>query len=117
VYLWGDELRIERVVANLVQNALKYSPASCPVVVRVDLARDRACVVVRDYGQGLAVEEQGLVFEKYRRATTARDHEGSGLGLYVSKRIVEAHGGEIGVSSQPGKGSSFYFTLPGAQNS
>lgn len=117
VYLWGDELRLERVVANLVQNALKYSPASCPVVVRVDLEHERACVVVSDYGQGLAAEEQGLVFEKYRRASTGRDQEGSGLGLYVSKRIIEAHGGEIGVFSELGKGSSFYFYLPGAQNS
>jgi signal transduction histidine kinase len=85
--------------------------------VRVDLEHERACVVVSDYGHGLAVDEQQLVFEKYRRAATARDHEGSGLGLYVSKRIIEAPGGEIGVSSQPGKGSSFYFYLPGAQNS
>jgi signal transduction histidine kinase len=107
-----DDMRIQRVVANLVQNALKYSPASSGIVVRLE--RDEACarVSVIDAGPGISPAEATYVFDKYKRAKSARAQEGTGLGLYVSRKIVEAHGGRIGVDSVRGAGSRFYFELP-----
>jgi signal transduction histidine kinase len=107
-----DPLRIERVVANFVQNALAYSPERTPVLVKLELPRGHARVSVRDQGPGIARDDIEHVFDEYRRATTTAAHEGSGLGLFVSKQIIEAHGGRIGVDSTPGRGSEFYFDLP-----
>ncbi len=112
VVAYADGPRIERVVCNLLQNALKYAPRGSPLVVRVENTERYARVSVTDRGPGLSVEEARYVFDKYRRAPSAASREGSGLGLYVSRKLVEAHGGHIGVSSAVGKGSSFYFELP-----
>jgi two-component system sensor histidine kinase BaeS len=106
-----DDLRIERVVANLLQNALKYSPRGSGVVVRLELEA-RARISVVDAGPGMTEEEMKLAFTKYWRTPDAVIHEGSGLGLYVARRIVEAHGGTIGVESMCNRGSSFFFELP-----
>ena len=107
-----DDLRIERVVANLLQNAFKYSPSSSAVVVRLETRKAVARVSVTDTGPGITPSETPYIFDKYRRASSAIGHDGNGLGLYVSKRIVEAHGGTIGVESVPGVGSCFFFELP-----
>jgi signal transduction histidine kinase len=107
-----DDLRIERVVANLLQNALKYAPNTSGVVVRLAAVNDAIRISVSDTGPGITPAEIGSVFDKFRRASTAGAHEGSGLGLYVSKKIVEAHGGRIDVTSTPGAGSQFFFELP-----
>ncbi len=107
-----DDARIERVIANLVQNALSYSPACSGVVVRLDARRDAACVSVIDAGPGLTATERDRIFERFTRGDSGRGRRGSGLGLYVSKRIVEAHGGRMGVESVHGAGSRFYFELP-----
>jgi len=107
-----DALRIERVIANLVHNALAYSPEASSVVVGLRVTRGVARVSVRDRGPGIPREELPHVFDEYRRASTGCAHDGSGLGLFVSKQIVEAHGGRIGVDSMPGLGSDFYFELP-----
>jgi signal transduction histidine kinase len=107
-----DDLRIERVVANFLQNALKYAPQHTGIVVRLDHLPHRACVSVIDAGPGLTADDALHVFDKYTRTASARAHEGTGLGLYVSKRIVEAHGGSIGVESVQGAGSRFFFELP-----
>jgi len=107
-----DDLRIERVVANLIGNALKYAPRGSPVVVRLDIGPSAAQVSVVDAGPGMTAAEIMYVFDRHRRTDTARTHEGYGLGLYVSKRIVEAHGGCIGVESTKGEGSRFFFDLP-----
>jgi len=112
VKLMIDPLRIERVVSNLVDNALKYTPGSSGIVVRLTGYGGGACVSVIDSGPGLAPSELACIFERYRRAGTAGARPGSGLGLYVCKRIVEAHGGQIGVESIVGAGSRFYFELP-----
>jgi signal transduction histidine kinase len=107
-----DDLRIERVVANLLQNALKYTPKITGIVVGLTAMKDAIRVSVTDAGPGMTPAETGYVFDKFRRASTAGSREGSGLGLYVSKKIVEAHGGRIDVTSVQGAGSQFFFELP-----
>lgn len=107
-----DGHRIERVVANLLQNALKYAPPDSTIVVRLDCFSDHVSISVADVGPGIPPNEQGTVFDKYRRVAATRGREGSGLGLHVSKGIVEAHGGRIGVDSIHGEGSRFFFDLP-----
>lgn len=107
-----DALRIERVVANLLQNALVYSPETTRVLVKLETSRSVARVSVRDAGPGIAPDKRERIFDEYHRSTNAYLHDGSGLGLFVSKQIVEAHGGYIGVESTRGSGSEFYFALP-----
>lgn len=106
-----DELRIERVCANLVSNALKYAPRGTAIVVRLEV---EGCVRISvvDGGPGLAPNETEHVFDKYWRAASSTLREGTGLGLYVARRIVEEHGGTIGVDSGCHAGSRFYFELP-----
>lgn len=108
VYVNADETRIERVVSNLVTNALKYCEGQ--VVIRLDARGEYACVSVIDTGPGLSDDESRKVFERYRRASTSQS--GYGLGLHTSRRIIEAHHGRIGIASQPGRGSRFFFELP-----
>ena len=107
-----DAMRIERVVANLIQNALIQSPEDTRVFVKLDTSRSVVRVSVRDSGSGIARDKLERIFDEYHRSTSAYLHDGSGLGLFVSKQIVEAHGGYIGVESTRGSGSEFYFALP-----
>ena len=107
-----DDLRIERVVANLLGNALKYAPSCTGIVLRLEVGPRSALLSVADAGPGMTPGEMKHVFDKYRRGATARAHEGWGLGLYVSKLLVEAHGGRIGIASELGRGSRFFFELP-----
>jgi signal transduction histidine kinase len=107
-----DELRIERVIANLIDNALKYTPSSGGIVVRLTREGVSAQISVCDAGPGLSPAELDIVFEPYRRCSSSRGRQGTGLGLYVSKQIVEAHGGRIGCESVRGAGARFYFALP-----
>jgi signal transduction histidine kinase len=109
-FAWGDEVRIERVIANLVGNAFKYSPDGL-VTLRLEVRGSRACVSVIDTGPGLTAEEARRVFERYRRGTAGNSH-GYGLGLYTSRKIIEAHRGRIGCVSTPRRGARFYFELP-----
>jgi two-component system, NtrC family, sensor histidine kinase KinB len=107
-----DELRIERVIANLIGNALKHTPPGSRIVVRLEVGASSAQISVTDTGPGIAAAELGFIFDRYRRGASAAPGRGCGLGLYVSKKIVEAHGGRIGVESVVGVGSCFYFELP-----
>jgi len=107
-----DALRIERVVANLLHNALKYASRGSRIVIRLEVERGGGRISVIDGGPGMTGAETSYIFDKYRRTDAARAHEGSGLGLYISKQIVEAHGGTIGVQSARGVGSRFFFELP-----
>ena len=109
-----DPLRIERVVANLIDNALKYTPANGTIVARTTRDASHCEVSVCDTGPGLSADELATLFEPYRRGRNALGREGTGLGLYVSKRLVEAHGGVIGVESIRGLGTRFFFRLPAA---
>lgn len=103
-----DPMRIERVVSNLVANALKHG-GTAPVTVKLEVARRFARVSIIDAGPGMTAESAREMFERYRHGARS---QGYGLGLYISRHIVEAHGGRIGVASAPGKGSRFYFELP-----
>jgi PAS domain S-box-containing protein len=108
-----DDSRIERVVANFVLNALEHAPPGSSIVVRIDRARDHGCVSVIDSGPRMSARELTYVLEKLGRTARARARGGSGLRLYISKVIVEAHGGRIGVEPGPsGDGSRFFFELP-----
>lgn len=114
--LWvrGDRGRIQQVIANLLTNAIKYSEKSQDVAVRIWREGDRALVSVTDYGIGIPESQLGEVFELYFRGdnASANNYSGLGLGLYISRVIVERHEGGVGVSSREGEGSTFHFWLP-----
>jgi len=108
-----DHDRLEQVMNNLVSNAIKYSPGGGDVTVAAWRESARVVVAVRDRGMGIPEEDQARLFERfYRGSMEGQDIKGMGLGLYVTQRIVEAHGGEISLQSTPGEGSEFRFTLP-----
>jgi hypothetical protein len=106
-----DRRRIEQVVGNLVSNALRHG-ASTPVHVRVTVEQGEAVVAVEDQGPGLGPEVLARVFGRYERASSPRHHGGLGLGLYVSRGIVAAHGGSIEARNRPGGGACFTVRLP-----
>ncbi len=110
-----DGERVGQVIANLLSNALKYSPPDRAVGVTVRIAEGRVIVAVRDEGPGISANEQQHLFEQFHRVQGIKTQNGSGglgLGLYISKAIVEQHGGDMGVESAPGEGSTFWFSLP-----
>jgi len=110
----GDARRLAQVVQNLLQNALKYSPAGDLVRVRVDRHQDRARLVVRDQGIGIPEAAQPHLFRQFYRAPNVTEGtiQGMGIGLYVVKEIVERHDGTISVESREGAGSTFTVSLP-----
>jgi signal transduction histidine kinase len=109
----ADRDRIAQVVANLLSNAIKYSPEGGSVEVRLGRDNGHAVVSVTDHGVGIAQPEQDRIFEKfYRGGAPAAGIPGTGLGLAVSRTIVEGHGGTIGFTSESGAGSTFSFELP-----
>lgn len=113
VWVLGDRDRMEQVLVNLLENALKYSLASEPIRVELDRVRGKARLRVTDRGIGIPREEQALVFERFYRARNAshRNFGGLGLGLYISRSILNLHGGELEVQSTEGAGSSFTIVL------
>jgi PAS domain S-box-containing protein len=114
VYCRGDWMRIDQVLGNLLSNALRYAPPHEPVEVRL-LPQGREVVFeVRDWGPGIPIDEQSRIFERFHRVGhyMTREPGGAGLGLYLAKRLVEAMGGRIWVSSRLGHGSVFSFALP-----
>ncbi len=113
-HVWADRDRLEEILTNLVDNAVKYSPEGGIIKVLADRSDGRLIVSVRDPGMGIPAKELDKIFEKFHRVDRgdARSTYGHGLGLYIAKRLIEAHGGDIWVESQVGKGSTFKFTLP-----
>ncbi|WP_437965928.1 AAA family ATPase [Sorangium sp. So ce260] len=107
---WDPE-RLEQVVVNLLSNAMKYG-AGRPILVGVRREADRALLVVRDEGIGIAEADQGRIFERFERAVSVRNFGGLGLGLYIARSIVAPHGGSIRVESKPGAGATFVVELP-----
>lgn len=112
----GDRIALERVIHNLVENAIRYSPAGEPVTVRTSLHDGRVQVEVMDTGSGIAPEHLPLLFDRFYRVDKARSrvHGGSGLGLSIVKALVEGHGGTVSVQSVVGRGSTFTVRLPEA---
>lgn len=108
----ADPERLERAVANLARNAVKYSPPGAPVVVRLKRERDEVVLSVEDHGVGISPEDVPRLFQKSFRAGTVGAVEGLGLGLYIVRRITEAHGGRVWVESEVGRGSVFHMALP-----
>lgn len=109
-----DKDRIQQVITNLCSNAIKYSPKDGTVVISCEFTHDKNIIVgITDSGPGISEENQALIFEKFRQATdpTSPLVKGTGLGLAISKALVEEHGGTVGVKSELGKGSTFYFNL------
>jgi signal transduction histidine kinase len=103
---------IERVLINLVGNALKFSEEKTRVTVTVAAEPEAIRVTVEDAGPGIPEDQLGLIFEKFGRAKLQQPNRGTGLGLTFCRMAVEAHGGEIGVTSTLGKGTCFWFRLP-----
>lgn len=114
IWVLGDRERIQQVVANLLANAVKYSGQGREVDVRVAREGAHAVVSVTDHGIGIPSEEQAKIFSLYFRASnvTSTRQRGAGIGLYISRRIIDRHSGTIGVQSVLGEGSTFYFRLP-----
>ncbi len=110
--LW-DPVRVEQVVENLLGNAVKYGRGQ-PIRVRVELRGTVARLVVQDRGFGVAPADQARIFERFERAVSSRHYGGLGLGLWIVRQIVEAHGGRIRVSSAPNQGAEFTVDLPQA---
>jgi len=109
----GDERRIRQVIFNLLSNAVKFTPNGGQVDITATRAEEEVKVCVADSGPGIAAEDLDRIFEEFQQTEAgARQHEGTGLGLALSKRFVEMHGGRIWCDSELGQGSTFRFTLP-----
>ncbi len=112
IWVRGDRRRTTEVVAGLVHNATKYAPARTRIEVRVGRARDRALIRVADEGPGVPPVERARIFEPYVRGALHADVPGSGIGLFASRRVVEAQGGDLWYEDRPGGGSVFAFSVP-----
>ena len=111
--VWGDEHLLQRVVSNLVDNALKYTPPGGCITVDACAQAGQVILRVSDTGPGISLEAQSHVFERFYRQSDQPDSvEGTGLGLTIVKSIVEQHGGRVWVTSRPGQGSTFTVSLP-----
>ena len=110
----ADQLRFSQVTTNLLSNACKYSPAGTTVTVAVGRHGEAAQIDVRDEGIGISQDDQAKLFTKFFRADNSftREASGTGLGLYITKHLVEAHGGSIWVTSDPGEGTTFKCLWP-----
>jgi signal transduction histidine kinase len=110
----ADERKLKQILVNILSNAVKFTPEGGRVEVRAAPADDGVEISVADTGIGIALEDQAAIFEEFRQVGSdyARKREGTGLGLTLTRRFVELHGGRIWVKSAPGQGSTFIFTLP-----
>ncbi len=116
-FIQADFQRLVQVMTLLLDNAIKYTPAEGKIDVSADVQGSLAKVLVRDTGIGIGPQDQARVFQKWFRAADplVREHPGNGLSLYIAKNLIELMGGTIGFESEPGKGSTFWFTLPSAE--
>jgi signal transduction histidine kinase len=106
--------KVERVLFNLLTNAIRHTPADGSIAVLVEHARDHVRVSVEDSGEGIAPEALRRVFDRFWRSDPARSADGSGLGLAIARGLIEAQGGRIWAENRPGGGARFSFTLPAA---
>ena len=114
VEVYGDQIRIEQVILNYLTNAIKYSPNSTEILFDVSLlAGNEVLINITDSGIGIPKDKQEQLFTKfYRVEESSNRFQGLGMGLYICAEIIKRHHGRYGVNSEPGRGSSFYFTLP-----
>lgn len=114
IQLFIDKNKIDQVMNNLLTNAIKYSNPETRIQVKLEKRREDILVEVKDQGLGIKQEEIPLLFKPFQKTSTesTKGEKSTGLGLYITKRIIEAHNGEINVKSKFGSGSTFYFTLP-----
>jgi signal transduction histidine kinase len=113
----GDQLRLEQVVNNFLNNAVKYSPDSDKIIVKCQVELDNIIVAVQDFGIGIAPESLDRLFERYYRVdNTAMRFQGLGLGLFISSEILKRHKGSFWIESELGKGATFFFRLPLSAN-
>lgn len=112
--LWvlGDALRLEIIISNLLENAIKYSPDGGDVIAQLSTSGDVATLRVKDQGIGIAPEDIGRLFVRFSRVSSLTDVPGAGLGLYLARELARLHKGEIVVASKPGEGSEFCLSLP-----
>jgi signal transduction histidine kinase len=108
----ADQLRLVQVLMNLLGNAIKHSPDGGTVTVFTEAGEDAVRVAVLDQGKGIARAERERIFFKFVQSKDAKRQEGFGLGMAICKLIIDAHQGTIGLNSEVGKGSEFWFTLP-----
>lgn len=114
VFVDADREKIGQVINNYLSNAIKYSPKGSPIVVECTETENRVRVTVKDQGIGIKAQDKQKLFDRFYRVSNKQTQtiSGFGIGLYLCAEIVRRHGGNIGVESEPGKGSSFYFELP-----
>ena len=111
--VYADEQQIEQVMVNLIDNAVKYAPKSAEIIIKAEKMANALKISVEDKGPGVPPEKLPYLFDRYYRADyNGNQYSGLGLGLYISSEIIKKHGGEMGVNSEQGKGSTFWFTLP-----
>jgi signal transduction histidine kinase len=112
--VYADQHKIDQVMVNLLDNAVKYSPSDEEIWIKVEKLEQQVIVTVTDKGCGIAENDKHRLFERYYKSTVGDSVQnmGLGLGLYIAAEIIRRHGGEIGVESEVGRGSSFWFTLP-----
>ncbi len=115
--VYADPARLERILANLLTNALKYSPPESPVKLEAQAQEDEVLLSVRDQGEGISPDDLPHIFRRFHRPRGGRAAGGVGLGLYITRSLVEAHGGHIRVESEAGHGSLFTFALPAVRSS
>jgi len=108
---WWDRLRVEQVVSNLLSNAIKYGDGQ-PIVVALDQDGRSARLCVKDHGIGIAPEHHERLFARFERGVSRRQYGGFGLGLWITRQLVDAMGGRISVDSRPGQGATFSIVLP-----
>ena len=110
--VWGDSVRLQQIIQNLVTNAIHYTPAGGSIHVDCRAESETACVSVQDTGCGIAPEDQSAVFDRYFHTTADKKHDSTGLGLTIAQELAHLHHGEITLQSEVGKGSIFTLRLP-----
>jgi PAS domain S-box-containing protein len=117
IEVYADRHKIDQILVNLVNNALKYAPGSDEISISVEQLKGCTKISVTDKGPGIPPEDVPYLFDRYYQIKRGKNQNpGLGLGLYISAEIIKSHGGEIGVNSKLGEGSTFWFTLPHTEN-